>query len=69
MIGTHVFNTDVVVAFGTIPGGVYTLLEKFVLRSNTIVMGARWAEQSSHSKKTDLPLAVYGSFSCSQPKS
>ncbi|KAH9862104.1 hypothetical protein IAQ61_010306 [Plenodomus lingam] len=26
--------------FGTIPGGVYTLLEKFVLRSNTIVMGA-----------------------------
>lgn len=29
-------------AFGTIPGGVYTLLEKFVLRSNTIVMGARY---------------------------
>ncbi|KAF5844911.1 hypothetical protein GGP41_008855 [Bipolaris sorokiniana] len=28
-------------AFGTIPGGVYTLLEKFVLRSNTAVMGAR----------------------------
>ncbi|KAL6709485.1 putative rhomboid protease [Coniothyrium glycines] len=26
--------------FGTIPGGVYTLLEKFVLKSNTIVMGA-----------------------------
>ncbi|OAK94937.1 hypothetical protein IQ06DRAFT_297847 [Phaeosphaeriaceae sp. SRC1lsM3a] len=26
--------------FGTIPGGIYTLLEKFVLRSNTIVMGA-----------------------------
>jgi hypothetical protein len=30
-------------AFGTIPGGVYTLLEKFVLRSNTSVMGARYA--------------------------
>ncbi|KAL5113616.1 putative rhomboid protease [Pleosporales sp. CAS-2024a] len=26
--------------FGTMPGGIYTLLEKFVLRSNTIVMGA-----------------------------
>ncbi|CAO2656327.1 Nn.00g051300.m01.CDS01 [Neocucurbitaria sp. VM-36] len=26
--------------FGTIPGGIYTLLELFVLRSNTIVMGA-----------------------------
>ncbi|KAH6872635.1 rhomboid protein 2 [Alternaria rosae] len=26
--------------FGTIPGGVYTLLEKYVLRSNTSVMGA-----------------------------
>jgi hypothetical protein len=31
-------------AFGTIPGGVYTLLEKFVLRSNTAVMGARYAD-------------------------
>lgn len=26
--------------FGTLPGGIYTLLEKFVLRSNTVVMGA-----------------------------
>jgi hypothetical protein len=34
-------------AFGTIPGGVYTLLEKFVLRSNTIVMGARYGEPHS----------------------
>lgn len=32
-------------AFGTIPGGVYTLLEKFVLRSNTAVMGARYVDQ------------------------
>jgi len=26
--------------FGTLPGGIYTLLEKFILRSNTTVMGA-----------------------------
>ncbi|KAF2175567.1 hypothetical protein K469DRAFT_702080 [Zopfia rhizophila CBS 207.26] len=26
--------------FGTLPGGIYTLLEKFLLRSNTTVMGA-----------------------------
>jgi hypothetical protein len=36
-------EADQVAAFGTIPGGVYTLLEKFVLRSNTAVMGARYA--------------------------
>ena len=29
--------------FGTLPGGIYTLLEKFVFRANTIVMGARYA--------------------------
>jgi hypothetical protein len=34
-------------AFGTIPGGVYTLLEKFVLRSNTAVMGARYVAEVS----------------------
>lgn len=28
--------------FGTLPGGIYTLLEKFVLRANTVVMGARY---------------------------
>ena len=34
--------------FGTLPGGIYTLLEKFVFRANTIVMGARyaWSEMS-----------------------
>ncbi|KAJ4384448.1 putative rhomboid protease [Didymella sp. IMI 355093] len=26
--------------FGTLPGGIYTLLEKFVFRANTVVMGA-----------------------------
>lgn len=35
-------EADQMAAFGTIPGGVYTLLEKFVLRSNTSVMGARY---------------------------
>ena len=29
--------------FGTLPGGIYTLLEKFVFRANTVVMGARYA--------------------------
>jgi hypothetical protein len=38
-------NADPMAAFGTIPGGVYTLLEKFVLRSNTAVMGARYMHQ------------------------
>lgn len=28
--------------FGLLPGGLYTLLEKFVLRANTTVMGARY---------------------------
>jgi len=32
--------------FGTLPGGIYTLLEKFVFRSNTIVMGARYANNT-----------------------
>ena len=34
--------------FGTLPGGIYTLLEKFVFRANTIVMGARyvWSRMS-----------------------
>ncbi|KAF2660691.1 hypothetical protein K491DRAFT_688132 [Lophiostoma macrostomum CBS 122681] len=41
----HEFGTLVTLAlftgpFGTLPGGIYTLLEKFVLRSNTVVMGA-----------------------------
>lgn len=27
--------------FGLLPGGLYTILERFVLRSNTAVMGAR----------------------------
>ena len=38
-------DADHMAAFGTIPGGVYTLLEKFVLRSNTAVMGARYVDQ------------------------
>ena len=52
-------------AFGTIPGGVYTLLEKYVLRSNTAVMGARCVKvsQDVSTKRTDL--IVYGySFYC-----
>jgi membrane associated rhomboid family serine protease len=28
--------------FGLLPGGIYTLLEKFILRGNTAVMGARY---------------------------
>jgi hypothetical protein len=28
-------------AFGLLPGGLYLILEKFVLRGNTTVMGAR----------------------------
>jgi len=38
------YQADQTAAFGTIPGGVYTLLEKYVLRSNTSVMGARYVE-------------------------
>jgi len=37
-------EADQTAAFGTIPGGVYTLLEKYVLRSNTAVMGARYVK-------------------------
>jgi hypothetical protein len=33
---------DLRIAFGLLPGGIYTLLEKFVLRRNTVVMGARY---------------------------
>jgi len=29
--------------FGTLPGGIFVLLEKYVFRSNTVVMGARYA--------------------------
>ena len=29
-------------AFGLLPGGLYLFFEKFILRSNTTVMGARY---------------------------
>lgn len=32
---------DKTVAFGLLPGGLYLLLEKFILRGNTAVMGSR----------------------------
>lgn len=35
-------QVDEMVAFGLLPGGLYLLLEKFVLRGNTTVMGARY---------------------------
>lgn len=28
-------------AFGTLPGGIYTLIERFAFRANTAVQGAR----------------------------
>jgi hypothetical protein len=35
-------RVDEILAFGLLPGGLYLLLEKFVLRGNTTVMGARY---------------------------
>jgi hypothetical protein len=59
-----------VAAFGTIPGGVYTLLEKFVLRSNTAVMGARYAHYTlARILGQILTWIVYGYSSCFPPKS
>jgi hypothetical protein len=41
------------IAFGTLPGGIYTLLEKFVLKSNTVVMGARYGNISARGTTVD----------------
>jgi hypothetical protein len=32
---------DKMVAFGLLPGGLYLVLEKFIMRGNTAVMGSR----------------------------
>lgn len=34
-------------AFGLLPGGLYLVLEKFVLRGNTAVMGSRYTAKNS----------------------
>jgi hypothetical protein len=59
--------------FGTLPGGIYTLLEKFVLRANTVVMGARYTTTTTHPFKivygmlADRRIAS-GSSSCCLPR-
>ena len=40
------FKIDNLLAFGTFPGGVYVLIERFVFRTNTTVMGARYESTS-----------------------
>ena len=53
--------------FGTLPGGIYTLLEKFVFRANTIVMGARYTPTPQH-LTSQLTSPASGSSSSSPPK-
>jgi hypothetical protein len=60
-------HTDLRIAFGLLPGGIYTLLEKFVLRRNTVVMGARYG--TCHEKDTRANIIlVYGCSCCFPPK-
>lgn len=61
-------KVDGMVAFGLLPGGLYLILEKLVLRGNTEVVGSRYElTMNSHWKGTPLTSKVYG-FSYSSPQ-
>ena len=61
-------------ALSTLPGGLYVLIERGILRSNTAVMGARYVLESDllasqpengDEEVTNLRPTVFGYLSCS----